>query len=111
MRNRIILCFLLCILLVTSSVCAIYADSTERREVISTSSALYWIDGGTLDSLLSRSAAPIASGILEGELVDVKQTRETVTPSDANGLKAIMLTLIGDYENNNHYYSDKYSQL
>lgn len=114
MRNRIILCFLLCILLITSSVCAVYADSSERREAVSTSSSIYWIDSGTLDSILSRSASPIASGTIEGELIDVKQTRETVTPSDANGLKAIMLTLIGDYEtvttdytyqSSNGYYS------
>lgn len=31
-------------------------------------------------------------------LKGVSVTRETVTPQDANGLKAIMLELIGDYE-------------
>lgn len=114
MRNRIILCFLLCILLISTSVCSVYADSTERREALSTSSAIYWIDNNTIDSILSRSAAPIANGLIEGELVDVQQTREVVRPQDANGLKAIMLTLIGDYEtvttdytyqSSNGYYS------
>lgn len=109
-----ILCFLLCILLVASSVCSIYATDTERRDNVSSSGAIYWIDGGTLDTILSRSAAPIASNVIEGELVKVEQTRETVRPQDANGLKAIMLTLIGDYEtvttdytyqSSNGYYS------
>lgn len=98
MRNRIIICFLLCILLISTSVCSVYADITEKREAISTSSAIYWIDNNTIDSILSRSAAPIVNGLIEGELVDVQQTREVVRPQDANGLKAIMLTLIGDYE-------------
>ena len=58
--------------------------------------------------------SPIISDVPEGELVDVRSIVNTVTPSDANGLKAIMLTLIGDYEtvvtdytyqNNNNYYT------
>lgn len=49
------------------------------------------------------------------QLVNVEQTRQTVTPSDANGLKAVLLTILGDYEtvvtdyeyrnNNNTYMS------
>lgn len=52
--------------------------------------------------------------IQEPQLVQVEQTRTTVAPSDANGFKAVLLTVLGDYEtvvtdytyqNNSNYYS------
>ena len=57
---------------------------------------------------------PIINTLPEGDLVEVKEVRKSVTPSDSNGLKAIVLSLIGDYEtvitdytyqSSNGYYS------
>lgn len=57
---------------------------------------------------------PIINTLPEGDLVEVKEVRKSVTPSDSNGLKAIILSLIGDYEtvvtdytyqSSNGYYS------
>lgn len=57
---------------------------------------------------------PIIQTLPEGDLIEVKKVRTTVSPSDSNGLKAIVLSLIGDYEtvvtdytyqSSNGYYS------
>ena len=89
----------------------VYAAERESRENISTAPVVSFND--LLDILDSRSTAPI-SGALEGELVDIQQTRTTVSADDATGLKAIILGLIGNYEtvttdytyqSSNGYYS------
>lgn len=81
---------ILCILL--STVC-IFAD-TEKQ--VSTGSAIiYDIPTGLMDLLNVRSIAPNA---IEGELVNVEKTVQRVRPQDANGFKAVLLSLIGDYE-------------
>jgi hypothetical protein len=52
--------------------------------------------------------------VLEPQLIEVNQTRTTVSPSDANGFKAVLLSVLGNYEtvvtdytyqNNSNYYS------
>lgn len=57
---------------------------------------------------------PIINTLPEGDLVEVKEVKTRVSPSDSNGLKAIILSLIGDYEtvvtdytyqSSNGYYS------
>ena len=42
--------------------------------------------------------SPVIQNLPEGDLVEVKSIKDTVTPSDSNGLKAILLSLIGDYD-------------
>lgn len=36
--------------------------------------------------------------VIEPQLVQVEQTRQTISSSDANGFKAVILDLLGDYE-------------
>lgn len=53
--------------------------------------------------------------VLEPELVNVTSTLQTITAADTSGFKAVMLSILGDYEtvvtdyeyrnNNNTYYS------
>lgn len=56
--------------------------------------------------------------IVEPTLIKAESTRSAITPSDTNGFKAVMLTIIGDYEmtvtdytyqNNSNYYSHSIS--
>lgn len=57
---------------------------------------------------------PIINTLPEGDLIEVKEVKTRVSSSDSNGLKAIILSLIGDYEtvvtdytyqSSNGYYS------
>lgn len=89
--NKKLLVFVLCFVTLFSSVC--YA--TEEQKVATGAAIYYDYPTDILDLLVSRSQNP---SIIEGELVEVKQTKQVVTPSDANGLKAVLLTILGDYE-------------
>lgn len=66
------------------------------------------------DSSGSDPTDPDLVEVIEPRLVEAKQTKQTVQPSDANGFKAVLLTILGDYEtvvtdytyqNNSNYYS------
>lgn len=86
MRKAIII--VLCLIICTVPV---FADV----EKASGGAIVYDIPTGLLDLLAVRSTAPVA---IEGELVNVEKTIQTVRPQDANGFKAVMLSLIGNYE-------------
>lgn len=66
------------------------------------------------DSSGSDTNEPDLVEVIEPRLVEATQTKQTVAPSDANGFKAVLLTILGDYEtvvtdytyqNNSNYYS------
>lgn len=40
----------------------------------------------------------LSSGMIEGELVSIEKSIQRVSASDSNGFKAVMLTILGDYE-------------
>lgn len=40
----------------------------------------------------------LSSGMIEGELVSVEKSIQRVSASDSTGFKAVMLTILGDYE-------------
>lgn len=71
----------------------VFADTKQE---ISTGAAIFYEYPTDILALLSSRSNN--QNVIEGELVDIKQTKQAVTPQDANGLKAIMLTILGDYE-------------
>lgn len=90
MKNKLFI-VLLCLIISTVPV---FADEEKQ---FSTSAALsydYPID--ILELISSRSSVP--SGAIEGELVSVEKSLMRVSASDATGFKAVMLSLLGDYE-------------
>lgn len=105
MRNRKLLIFFLCFAL---SSCIAFADDAENinesiqddndtsEDILSTndSSGSY-----TLDINLNRSDEPQQVVIVDDlELVSRDTTKLRISPSDSSGLKAVMLTILGDYE-------------
>ena len=86
MRKAIII--VLCLIICTVPV---FAD----QEKASGGAIIYDIPTGLLDLLTIRSADP---NTIEGELINVEKTVQRVRPQDANGFKAVMLSLLGDYE-------------
>lgn len=87
----------------SSGVEYVYVDSSDYTEQLDS------IDN-RLDSLVdsARDNNPV------GDIVDVNQTRETVSASDSNGFKSVLLSILGDYEtvttdytyqSSNGYYS------
>lgn len=79
---------ILCILISTS---VVFAD-TEKA---TSGAIIYDYPSDILDLLALRANT---SNAIEGELVNVEKTIQRVRPQDANGFKAVMLSLLGDYE-------------
>lgn len=119
-NNKFILLFF-CILLIGST-CFTYADDTDDSITIPNdlnNAAPVVVDITQLinnnDTSKSDSNEPDLVQTTDLELVQATQTRQSVTPSDTNGFKAVLLTIIGDYEtvvtdyeyrnNQNTYYS------
>lgn len=121
MRNTKFLLLFFCLLLIGSSSFAFADDTTDDIITIPDN-----IDTPTPvvvditqflnrnDSSESDSSDPDLVEVIEPRLVEATQTRQTVQPSDANGFKAVLLTVLGDYEtvvtdytyqNNSNYYS------
>lgn len=86
-----VLVFLICFILCTSFC---FAD-TENK--VATSSALFYDYPTDILELLA-ARQPLASGVIEGELVNVEKSLMRVSANDATGFKAVMLGLLGDYE-------------
>lgn len=101
-------CVIVLCLCLISSVFA-FADTAENIEDSSgdqdTSVEYVYIDSSdyseqldairdSVDTLVdsSRDSNPI------GDIIDVTQTRETISASDANGFKQVLLSILGDYE-------------
>lgn len=121
MRNNkfILLFFCLCIIF---SFSFIYADDTTDQQQsvpldINNSTPVV-VDITQLlnnnNSTESDITEPDLVEVIEPQLIKAEQTRQTVTPSDANGFKQVLLTIIGDYEtvvtdytyqNSSNYYS------
>lgn len=119
MRNKkfFILFFCLCLM---CSCCFAYADDENDSVTIPDNidtPATVVVDITQLlnqDSRSDQDETVQQVEILEPQLIEVNQTRQTVQPSDANGFKAVLLTVLGDYEtvvtdytyqNNSNYYS------
>lgn len=122
MRNKKFFLLFFCLSLIGSS-CFAFADDADNDSVtipdnIDTPTTVV-VDITQLlnrdDSSGSNSLEPDLVQVTDLELVNTTQTRQTVTPSDTNGFKAVLLTIIGDYEtvvtdyeyrnNNNTYMS------
>lgn len=119
MRNKkfFILFFCLCFM---CSCCFAYADDADDSITIPDNidaPATVVVDITQLlnqDSRYDQEDSVQQVEVLEPQLIEVNQTRQTVQPSDANGFKAVLLTVLGDYEtvvtdytyqNNSNYYS------
>lgn len=105
MRNKKFFLLFFCLLLIGSSSFA-FADDPANDSVtipddISSSTPVV-VDITQLlnrdDTSGSDSDQPDLVEVMEPQLVKVEQSRQTVQPSDANGFKAVLLTILGDYE-------------
>lgn len=122
MRNKKFFLLFFCLCIIGSS-CFAFADDADNDSVtipdnIDTPATVV-VDITQLlnrnDSSGSDSLEPDLVQITDLELVNATQTRQTVSPSDTNGFKAVLLTILGDYEtvvtdyeyrnNNNTYMS------
>lgn len=122
MRNKKFFLLFFCLCLIGSS-CFAFADDANNDSVtipdnIDTPATVV-VDITQLlnrdDSSGSDSLEPDLVQVTDLELVNATQTRQTVSPSDTNGFKAVLLTILGDYEtvvtdyeyrnNNNTYMS------
>lgn len=90
MKNK----FLIVVLCLIISTVPVFADQEKEFATSSAISFDYPLD--ILELLSARSAVP--SGAIEGELVSVEKSLMRVSASDATGFKAVMLSLLGDYE-------------
>lgn len=104
-RNRKILLFFLCFLMSFSYIFADDADDiiepvpSDNDNTEDTLSANEAPGSYTLDINLNRSDEPQQVTIIDDyELVDKSTTKVKVSPSDTSGFKAVMLTVLGDYE-------------
>lgn len=89
--KKIILVFIVFILCTVS----VFADQESIQT--STSSAItYEYPLDILELLATRNNIP--SGMIEGELISVEKSIQRVSASDSTGFKAVMLTILGDYE-------------
>lgn len=89
--KKIIIVFIVFIL------CTVPAFASSDRAQISTNSAInYEYPLDILELLSIRNNLP--SGMIEGELVSVEKSIQRVSASDSTGFKAVMLTILGDYE-------------
>lgn len=84
--KKIFIC-LLCIVVCTVPVFADYENAT--------SSAIYFdYPNDILDLIMARSS----DSTISGELIGIEKTMMKVSANDSTGFKAIILSLIGDYE-------------
>lgn len=90
MKNK----FLIVVLCLIISTVPVFAD--QEKEVATSSAISFDYPVDILELLSARPAAP--SGSIEGELVSVEKSLMRVSASDATGFKAVMLSLLGDYE-------------
>ena len=121
MRNKKYLLLFFCLLL-TCNTCFAFADDTDDQQpaipddIPTTSPVVVDITSilNNNDSSKSDSDEPDLVEVIEPTLIKAEQTRQTVQPSDANGFKAVLLTVLGDYEtvvtdytyqNSSNYYS------
>lgn len=121
MRNKKLLLLFFCLLLIGNT-CFAFADDAEDNSVTipndipSTSPVVVDITSilNNNDSSKSDHDEPDLVEVIEPTLIKAEQTRQTVQPSDANGFKAVLLTILGDYEtvvtdytyqNSSNYYS------
>lgn len=122
MRNKKFFLLFFCLCLIGSS-CFAFADDADNDSISISDNidtpATVVVDITQLlnrdDSSGSDPGEPDLVQVTDLELVNATQTRQTVTPSDTNGFKAVLLTIIGDYEtvvtdyeyrnNNNTYMS------
>lgn len=121
MRNKKFFLLFFCLLLIGSSSFAFADDSADDSVSIPDdigSATPIVVDITQLlnrdDTSGSDSTEPDLVEVIEPVLVKAEQTRQTVQPSDANGFKAVLLTILGDYEtvvtdytyqNSSNYYS------
>lgn len=105
-RNRKLLIFFLCFAL---SSCIAFADDVTEdinesiqdnndtsEDILSSNDST---GSYTLDINLNRSDEPQQVTVIDDlELVSKETTMLRVSPSDTSGLKAVMLTVLGDYE-------------
>lgn len=73
----------------------VFADQ-ERLQTSTNAAITYDYPLDILELLAARNNLP--SGMIEGELVSVEKSIQRVSASDSNGFKAVMLTILGDYE-------------
>lgn len=121
MKNHKFFLLFFCLLLIGSN-CFAFADDTADDSVTIqddiTSSSPVVVDITQLlnsnDASKSDSTEPDLVEVIEPVLIKAEQTKQTVQPSDANGFKAVLLTVLGDYEtvvtdytyqNSSNYYS------
>lgn len=121
MRNTKFLLLFFCLLLIGSSSFAFADDTSDDSITIPdniNSPTPVVVDITSIlnnnDSSKSDSDEPDLVEVIEPTLIKAEQTRQTVQPSDANGFKAVLLTVLGDYEtvvtdytyqNSSNYYS------
>lgn len=105
MRNKKFLLLFFCLLLIGSTSFAFADDPADDSVTIpddigSTTPVVVDITSilNNNDSSKSDSDEPDLVEVIEPTLVKAEQTRQTVQPSDANGFKAVLLTVLGDYE-------------
>lgn len=122
MRNKRFFLLFFCLLLI-GNISFAFADDAEDIELpisdnIDTPAPVY-VDITQLltndNSSKSDTDEPDLVQVLDLELVNTTSTIKAVTPSDTNGFKAVLLTVLGDYEtvitdyeyrnNNNTYMS------
>ena len=101
-HKKILLFFCLCFVL---SFCFVFAEDAEDLSVPvqndNNTSAPIVVDITQLlnkDSDKDSTVDPDTVYILEPELVSAETKSQRITAADATGLKAVMLSLIGDYE-------------
>lgn len=122
MRNHKFILLFFCLLLISSS-CFAFADDTDNEQFTIpndyNNSSPIVVDITQLlnnnNSSESDPGEPDLVQVMDLELVNATQTKQTVTPADASGFKAVLLTIVGDYEtvvtdyeyrnNNNTYMS------
>lgn len=118
MRNKRFFLLFFCLLLI-GNISFVFADDAEDIELpisdnIDTPAPVY-VDITQLLSSKSDTDEPDLVQVLDLELINTTSTIKAVTPSDTNGFKAVLLTVLGDYEtvvtdyeyrnNNNTYMS------
>ena len=121
MRNKKFFLLFFCLCLIGSSSFAFADDPADDSITISddiSSSTPVVVD---ITQFLNRdnttesdSDQPDLVEVVEPVLIKAEQTKQTVQPSDTNGFKAVLLTILGDYEtvvtdytyqNSSNYYS------
>lgn len=108
--NKKVFLFFLCFVLVSFNCAYIFADNEEPNNIQdNTLSGIEGMDNASqtpvvvdITSLLTpvttNENEPDIVEVLEPQLVNVEVTQMRVSPSDTSGLKAVLLTILGDYE-------------